>query len=160
MPDRAIPAIENLRVRCWRAAGRPAAVARVLREAGYQLEDRVRRPRPDKVRRSARARPNLADGFVHDNLEASAPTMHLVGVLDDSSRFAMGYGLHASPSSALIFEVLRSVIASYGSPAEIHLDNGPQCAAWWSKSRFSRELEQQALARSFRAPNIPEPGAR
>ncbi len=36
-------------------AASPAAVARVLHEAGYQLEERVTRPHPDKVRRFERA---------------------------------------------------------------------------------------------------------
>jgi transposase len=36
----------------------PAAVARVLREAGYEVEDVPTRPHPDKVRQFERARPN------------------------------------------------------------------------------------------------------
>ena len=39
--------------------------------------------------------------------------------MDDHSRFIVSYGLHASQSSALVLEVLRSGIASYGSPEEI-----------------------------------------
>ena len=42
--------------RPWRPVQR--RVARVLHEAGYQLEERVTRPHPDKVRRFERARPN------------------------------------------------------------------------------------------------------
>src|SRR5262249_57013221 len=36
----------------------PQAVARVLREAGYELEESPTRPHPDRVRRFERARPN------------------------------------------------------------------------------------------------------
>ena len=36
----------------------PNAVARVLREAGYEATDEPTRPHPDKVRRFERARPN------------------------------------------------------------------------------------------------------
>jgi hypothetical protein len=41
-----------------------------------------------------------------------------VAFLDDHSRFITGYGLHASQSSALVLEVLRAALASYGTPQE------------------------------------------
>jgi transposase InsO family protein len=38
--------------------------------------------------------------------------VYLVAFLDDHSRFIVGYGLHASQSSALVLEVLRAALTS------------------------------------------------
>ena len=139
------------------AAG-AAAVARVLHEAGYQLEERVTRPHPDKVRRFERARPNQlwqTDLFTFV-LKRQNRRLHLVGFMDDHSRYIVGYGLHASASTALVLEVLRSAIASYGAPEEILTDNGPQYVTWRGKSQFSRELEQQGIRQLISRPKHPQ----
>lgn len=135
-------------------AASPGAVARALHEAGYQLEERVTRPHPDKVRRFERARPNQhwqTDLFTFV-LKRQNRRLHLVGFSDDHSRFVVGYGLHASASSALVLEVLRAAIASYGPPEEILTDNGPQYVIWRGKSQFSRELEQQGIRQVISRP--------
>lgn len=139
-------------------AASPAAVARALHEAGYQLEERVTRPHPDKVRRFERARANQlwqTDLFTFV-LKRQNRRLHLVGFLDDHSRFLVGYGLHASASSALVLEVLRAAIVSYGPPDEILTDNGPQYVTWRGKSQFSRELEQQGIRQIVSRPKHPQ----
>lgn len=139
-------------------AASPGAVARALHEAGYQLEERVTRPHPDKVRRFERARPNQlwqTDLFTFV-LKRQNRRLHLVGFLDDHSRFIVGYGLHATASSALVLEVLRAAIASYGLPQEILTDNGPQYITWRGKSQFSKELEQQGIRQIVSRPKHPQ----
>jgi transposase InsO family protein len=139
-------------------AASPSAVARALHEAGYQLEERVTRPHPDKVRRFERARANQlwqTDLFTFV-LKRQNRRLHLVGFLDDHSRFIVGYGLHASASSALVLEVLRAAIVSYGPPEEILTDNGPQYVTWRGKSQFSRELEQQGIRQIVSRPKHPQ----
>jgi len=139
------------------AAG-ASAVARVLHESGYQLEERVTRPHHDKMRRFERARPNQlwqTDLFTFV-LKRQNRRLHLVGFMDDHSRFVVGYGLHASASSALVLEVLRSAIASYGVPEEILTDNGPQYVTWRGTSQFSRELEQQGIRQIISRPKHPQ----
>ena len=56
--------------------------------------------------------------------------------MDDHSRFLVSYGLHASQSSALVLEVLRAALASYGVPEEILTDNGSQYVTWRGKSAY------------------------
>ena len=124
------------------AAG-SAAVARVLHEAGYQSEASPTRPHPDKTRRFERPKPNQlwqTDLFTFV-LKRQNRRLYLVAFMDDHSRFLVGYGLHASASTALVLEVVRAAIASYGPPEEILTDNGPQYVTWRGKSQFSRELE-------------------
>jgi transposase InsO family protein len=139
-------------------AASAAAVARVLHEAGYQLEERVTRPHPEKVQRFERARPNQlwqTDLFTFV-LKRQNRRLYLVGFMDDHSRFLVGYGLHASASGALVLEVLRSAIASYGVPEEILTDNGPQYVTWRGTSQFSRELQQQGIRQVVSRPKHPQ----
>ena len=144
-----------------RGPGLPAsaqAVARVLHEAGYELEEVPTRPHPDKVRRFERARANQlwqTDLFTFI-LKRQNRRVYLVAFLDDHSRFITGYGLHASQSGALVLEVLRAAIASYGRPEEILTDNGSQYVTWRGKSAFSRELDKHGIRQVMAAPRHPE----
>jgi transposase len=80
------------------------AVARVLHEAGYETEEVTIRSHPDHVRYFERARPNQlwqTDLFTFV-LKRQNRRVYLVAFMDDHSRFIVGYGLHASQSSALV----------------------------------------------------------
>jgi transposase InsO family protein len=136
----------------------PSAVARVLHEAGYELEEVTSRPHPDQVRHFERARPNQlwqTDLFTFI-LKRQNRRVYLVAFLDDHSRFIVGYGLHASQSAALVLEVLRVAIASYGRPEEILTDNGSQYVTWRGKSAFARELEKRGIRQVVAAPRRPQ----
>jgi transposase InsO family protein len=136
----------------------PSAVARVLHEAGYELEEVATRPHPDKVRRFERAKPNQlwqTDLFTFV-LKRQNRRVYLVAFMDDHSRFIVGYGLHASQSSALVLEVLRAAIASYQAPEEILTDNGSQYVTWRGKSLFTKELEKRGIKQVVAAPRRPQ----
>jgi transposase InsO family protein len=135
-----------------------AAVARVLHEAGYQLEERRTQPHRDKVRRFERAKPNQlwqTDLFTFV-LKRQNRRLHLVAFMDDHSRFLVGYGLHASASTSLVLEVLRAAIANFGAPEEVLTDNGPQYVTWRGKSQFTKELEQQGIRQVVARPRRPQ----
>jgi transposase InsO family protein len=134
------------------------AVARVLHEAGYEMEEVPTRPHPDKVRSFERARPNQlwqTDLFTFV-LKRQNRRVYLVAFMDDHSRFIVGYGLHASQSTALVLEVVRAAIASHGRPEEILTDNGSQYVTWRGKSAFSKELEKQGIKQIVAAPRRPQ----
>jgi transposase InsO family protein len=134
------------------------AVARVLHEAGYQLDEVPTRPHPDKVRHFERARPNQlwqTDLFSFV-LKRQNRRVYLVAFLDDRSRFLVGYGLHASQSTPLVLEVLRAALTAYGVPQEILTDNGSQYVTWRGKSAFTRELEQRGIRQIVAAPRHPQ----
>ena len=135
-----------------------SAVARVLHEAGYQLEEVATRPHPDKVRHFERAKPNQlwqTDLFTF-MLKRQNRRVYLVAFLDDHSRFVVSYGLHASQSTALVLEVLRAGIASYGVPEEILTDNGAQYVTWRGTSQFTKELQRQGIRQIVAAPRRPQ----
>jgi transposase InsO family protein len=136
----------------------PSAVARVLHEAGYELSDEPTAPHPDKVRHFERARPNQlwqTDLFTFV-LKRQNRRVYLVAFMDDHSRFLVSYGLHASQSSALVLEVLRAGLTSYGAPEEILTDNGSQYVTWRGKSQFTRELEKRGIQQVVARPRHPQ----
>jgi transposase InsO family protein len=136
----------------------PQAVSRVLHEAGYELEEVPTRPHPDHVRSFERARPNQlwqTDLFTFI-LKRQNRRVYLVAFLDDHSRFLTSYGLHASQSAALVLEVLRAGLASYGTPEEILTDNGSQYVTWRGKSAFTKELEQRGIGQIVARPRHPQ----
>jgi transposase InsO family protein len=136
----------------------PAAVAQVLHEAGYELEEVPTRPHPPQVKHFERARPNQlwqTDLFTF-MLKRQNRRVYLVAFMDDHSRFIVGYGLHASQSGVLVLEVLRAALASYGAPEEILTDNGTQYVTWRGKSMFTRELQKRGIKQVVAAPRRPQ----
>src|SRR5262249_12079674 len=102
-PEFGCQKISDLLLRGPALPASPAAVARVLHEAGYQFEEVTTRPHPDRVRSFERARPNQlwqTDLFTFI-LKRQNRRVYLVAFMDDHSRFLVSYGLHASQSSAL-----------------------------------------------------------
>jgi len=158
-PEWGVQRISDELLRGPALAASSSAVARVLHEAGYVMDPRPTRPHPEKqVQRFERAKPNQlwqTDLFTFV-LKRQNRRLYLVGFLDDHSRFLVGYGLHASASSALVLEVLRAGIASYGPPVEILTDNGPQYVTWRGKSQFSKELQQQGIRQVVSRPKHPQ----
>ncbi len=157
-PDWGCERISDMLVRGPALPASPNAVARVLREAGYELVEQPTRPHPDHVRRFEQAAPNQrwqTDLFTFV-LKRQNRRVYLVAFMDDHSRFLTGYGLHGSQSTALVIEVVRAAIAGYGVPAEILTDNGAQYVTWRGKSQFTRELEKLGVRQIVARPKRPQ----
>jgi transposase InsO family protein len=157
-PDFGCERISDMLARGPALPASPSAVARVLHEAGYQLEEVPTRPHPDKTRRFERAAANQlwqTDLFTFV-LKRQNRRVYLVAFLDDHSRFVVGYGLHATQSTALVLEAVRAAISNYGAPAEILTDNGSQYVTWRGKSVFSKELEQRGIRQIVARPRHPQ----
>jgi transposase InsO family protein len=157
-PDWGCQRISDMLVRGPALPASPSAVARVLVEAGYELQEEPTRAHPDHVRSFERARPNQlwqTDLFTFV-LKRQNRRVYLVAFLDDHSRFLVSYGFHASQSTALVLEVLRAGLASYPAPQEILTDNGTQYVTWRGKSQFTRELEKRGIQQVVARPRHPQ----
>jgi len=157
-PEYGVQRISDMLFRGPGLPASPSAVARVLHEAGYMLEESPTRRHRDKVRRFERARPNQlwqTDIFTF-MLKRQNRRVHLVAFMDDHSRFIVGYGLHATASSALVLEVYRESIASYGAPEEVLTDNGSQYITWRGKSAFAKECEKRGVKQIVARPRHPQ----
>ena len=136
----------------------PATVLKVLREAGYELEETHTRPHTPKVTRFERGQPNelwQSDLFTFV-LKRQNRRVYLVAFLDDHSRYVVSHGLHASQSTKLVLEVFRSGIASYGPPKEVLTDNGSQYVTWRGKSAFAKDCEQKGIRHIVARPRHPQ----
>lgn len=157
-PDWGCQRISDMLARGPALPASASAVGRVLVEAGYELKEEATRPHPDHVRHFERARANQlwqTDLFTFV-LKRQNRRVYLVAFMDDHSRFIVSYGLHASQSTALVLEVLRAGLASYGVPQEILTDNGTQYITWRGKSAFTRELEKRGIKQIVARPRHPQ----
>ena len=135
-----------------------SAIGRFLVEEGYVTEEVPTKPHPDKVRRFERSKPNelwQTDLFTFV-LKRQNRRVHLVGYMDDYSRFLVGYGLHASSSGALVREVMEAAIANHGAPLEVLTDNGTQYKTWRGKSAFTKLLERRGIKQIVASPRHPQ----
>jgi transposase len=92
-PDWGCQRISDMLVRGPALPASPAAVARVLHDAGYQMEEKATRPHPPQVRSFERAKPNQlwqTDLFTFV-LKRQNRRVYLVAFMDDHSRFITGY---------------------------------------------------------------------
>lgn len=163
-PDWGCQRISDMLVRGPGLSASASAVAQVLRDAGYQLEETPTRPHPDSrdpkdhVRWFERARPNQlwqTDLFTFV-LKRQNRRVYLVAFMDDHSRFIVGYGLHASQSAILVLEVFRAAVTSHATPQELLTDNGTQYVTWRGKSQFTRELEKRGVKHIVASPRRPQ----
>ena len=157
-PEWGCQRISDMLVRGPALPASPSAVAKVLHEAGYELEDVRTRPHAPKVQRFERSRSNQlwqTDIFTFV-LKRQNRRVYLVAFLDDYSRFIVGWGLHASASTALVIEVLRTAIATHGLPAEVLTDNGSQYVTWRGKSAFSKECDKRGIRQIVSKPRHPQ----
>jgi transposase InsO family protein len=136
----------------------PGAIARVLRESGYELVNTATEPHKDHPRFFERAAANhlwQTDLFTF-MLKRQNRRVHLVAFMDDHSRFLVGYGLHATASAALVIEVFRAAVASYQAPVEVLTDNGTQYVTWRGKSAFAKECDARGIKQIVAAPRHPQ----
>lgn len=150
--------LHSMLMRTQGLAASPGAIGRYLEEEGYVVEDVPTKPHPDRPRRFERARPNQlwqTDLFTFV-LKRQNRRVHLVGFMDDYSRFLVGFGLHASASGAMVRETLESAIANHGAPEEVLTDNGTQYKTWRGKSAFTKLLERRGIQQIVASPRHPQ----
>jgi transposase InsO family protein len=157
-PEWGCQRISDMLVRGPALPASPSAVAKVLHEAGYASAEVPTSPHEPKVTSFERAKPNQlwqTDLFTF-MLKRQNRRVYLVAFLDDHSRFIVGYGLHASQSTALVLEVWRAAIAGFGAPEEVLTDNGTQYVTWRGKSAFTRECEKRGIKQIVASPHRPQ----
>ena len=157
-PDWGQDRIAAVLLRSQGFAASATAIGRWLEESGYVAAPLASQPHNQEPRRFERARPNQlwqTDLFTFV-LKRENRRVHLVGYMDDHSRFVVGYGLHATASGALVREVLEAAIANYGAPEEVLTDNGTQYKAWRGKTEFTKLLERRGIRQIVASPRHPE----
>ncbi len=112
--------------------------------------------RPPQIRRFERSVPNAMwqiDIFTF-NLKRMYK-VYLVGIIDDHSRYMVGWGLFRQQTAASVMEVVKGTIGQWGAPREILSDNGRQFVAWRGKTKFQKTLKQSGIQHVRSAPQHP-----
>jgi putative transposase len=117
-------------------------VWRVYRALRLNLPRRTRRRVPPRVRQPliAPAHTNAmwAMDFMHDALYGGRP-FRTLNVLDEGNREALAIEVGTALPAGRVIRVLEQLIALYGRPAALRLDNGPELTAQaftdWCRSR-------------------------
>ena len=120
-------------------------VRRAMKEENLVLPKPKKR-RPEQPRRYERAKPNQM--WCSDITEfriGRGMTVHLIGFMDDHSRYVVAWGLYASCTTELVLEVLKNGFDSYGYPEEMLTDNGPQYKTWRGTTRFELALRREKI---------------
>jgi transposase InsO family protein len=131
-------------------------VRTVVNEAGLGNPPPEPRRRPPGVRRFERSCPNALwqiDIFTFQ-LKRMYP-VYLIGIVDDHSRYVVGWGLFRQQNADAVLEVLKGSIGQWGAPREILSDNGRQFVAWRGRTRFQKVLRQQGVQHVRSAPHHP-----
>lgn len=131
-------------------------IGKILKDAGHKLEVRAGAEEEAVLQRFEMERPNelwtmdVKEFYVHDL------KVYLVDILDDYSRFVVGYGLFQEMTVERALSVLREAIARHGKPERVLTDRGREFHVWGGESAFTRYLEGEGIAHSLARPHHPQ----
>jgi transposase InsO family protein len=129
----------------------------VVNDAGLGNPPPTPRRRPPQIRRFERELPNAlwqVDIFTFQ-LKRMYP-VYMIGIIDDHSRYIVGWGLFRQQNAEAVLEVLKGALGQWGAPREILSDNGRQFVAWRGETRFQRVLKQQGIGHVRSATHHPQ----
>jgi transposase InsO family protein len=116
-------------------------IGRIFSEAGIPLEKRARDGEQDPAKnRFEMTRPGELWAVDFKEIWIHSEKAHALFILDDFSRFIVGFALTEHPTADLAIETVRRAIARYGRPERILSDRGGQFHAWNGVSRFDEFL--------------------
>lgn len=131
------------RFKGWRLSLK--AIARVLRGHGYEPVHRGGKPKgPEPVRFEAPRRNALWQADFTD-VRVGGDKLHVLVMLDDFSRYVVGWALCEAPSSAVATETLRRAMARHGKPEAMRTDRGGGFVAFSRETDFGRFLEVELI---------------
>lgn len=131
-------------------------IGKILRDAGFQLEKRVRDSEEQSVQRFEMTRPNelwtmdIKSFYVHDL------KLYLIDVVDDYSRFVVAHKLLDKTSSEEVISVIRCGMQAHGKPERILTDRGTEFHSWQGISAFTKFLESESIEQSLSRPHHPQ----
>ena len=142
------------RFKGWRVSIK--AIARVLRNHGYELVHRGSRPQgPEPVRFEAPRR-NALWQMDYAEMRVAGEVLHLLVVLDDFSRYCVGYMLGDAPSAQVALEVLQHAMARHGKPEMVRTDRGGA----FTSAEFTDWLEAALIDHIVGRPYHPQGGGK
>jgi putative transposase len=131
------------RFKGWRVSIK--AIARWLKQNGYELVHRGSRPEGYEEHRFEAPRRNAIWQFDFGEFWVGPERLHLLVAEDDFSRFVVGHTLVSEKSSKVATEVLLSAMARHGKPEAVRTDRGGEFRAHEHEGDFARMLEAEEI---------------
>lgn len=129
------------RFKGWRISIK--AIKRVLRQHGYQFVHRGSRPEGEVIQRFEAPRRNALWQADFAEVRVGPDRLYVLILLDDFSRYVVGYSLCTTPSSSVAVDAFRAAIARHGKPESMRTDRGGAFVAFSREGDFGRVLEAE-----------------
>jgi transposase InsO family protein len=146
------------RFRGWRIARK--AIARVLRDNGYELVHKGSRPQGPEPQRFEAPRRNALWQLDFAEFRIAGERLHLLVILDDFSRYVPAHALADGPTSEVAREILQLAIARHGKPEAVRTDRGGAFVASSKQSDFGQFLEAELIDHHVGRPYHPQGGGK
>lgn len=131
------------RFKGWRVSIK--AIARCLKQNGYELVHRGSKPQGYEEHRFEAPRRNAIWQMDFGEFWVGRERRHLLVAEDDFSRFAVGHVLVSEKSSKVATELLLSAMARHGKPESVRTDRGGEFRARSQEGDFGRVLEAEEI---------------
>jgi putative transposase len=129
------------RFKGWRISIK--AIKRVLKQHGYESVYRGSRPQGEVIQRFEAPRRNALWQADFAEVRVGPERLYVLIMLDDFSRYVVGWALCSSPSSSVVVETFRAAIARHGKPESMRTDRGSAFVAFAREGDFGRVLEAE-----------------
>jgi len=147
------------RFKGWRISIK--AIARTLRQAGYESVHRGGRPADEEpVQRFEAPFRNALWQLDYTDLRIGPEVRYLLVIEDDFSRFVVGHTLAEEPTTEVATATLRQAIRRHGKPERIYSDRGSAFTAWRDLVAFEAYLESELIDHSLRRAHHPRGGGK
>lgn len=129
------------RFKGWRISIK--AIKRVLKQHGYESVYRGSRPQGEVIQRFEAPRRNALWQADFAEVRVGPEKLYVLIMLDDFSRYVVGWALCSSPSSSIVVETFHAAIARHGKPESVRTDRGSAFVAFAREGDFGRVLEAE-----------------
>jgi len=135
--------VQLKRFKGWRLSVR--AIARALTQNGYELVHIGSRPKDEVIRRFEAPHRDAIWQMDFVELRVGPERVSLLMILDDFSRYCVGWALLTEPTSEAVVGVLKEAIRRHGKPESVYTDRGGAFLAWRNPSSLEQFLEDELI---------------
>ena len=134
----------------------PSQVRNQLRRQGITISTKTVQKIKEESQRFEASRPlelvqvDILEFFIHKL------KVYLLLLLDDFSRFILGFRLSTETSIDLVIGVFQEAIDRYGKMEEVLSDRGFVFYSWRGANRFERYLEVEGIHHTHASPHHPQ----
>ena len=129
------------------------AIRRVLIENGYERKHKIG---TGELQRFEAERPNKLWQMDILDFWINKQRIFVLLMIDDYSRFIVGFGIFTEATMSHAITVLRRAVARYGKPESLLTDRGIQFYSWRTMSRFQKLLESLGIEHILARPHHPQ----